>query len=113
MTVARDALSYRVHRNAEMARSAIGAVAPMAAAVAESMFGQHGDENADIDVWCGSTWKRNLGRITYYQKVDSGLTSVRRFNQDVADDVVLGKVDVLFQGRPHLMGEMMLHISQE
>jgi hypothetical protein len=64
-------------------------------AVAESMFTQHGDETSDIDVWAGSSWKRNLGRITYYQKVDAGLTSVRRFNQDAEDDVILGKVDVL------------------
>lgn len=64
-------------------------------AVAESMFEQHGDETSDIDIWCGALWKRNIGRITFFQKVDSGLTSVRRFNQDAEDDVVLGKVDVL------------------
>lgn len=64
-------------------------------AVAESMFTKHGDEASDIDVWCGSTWKRKLGRITFYQKTESGLTNVRRFNQDAGDDVVMGKVDVL------------------
>ncbi|MEO6569462.1 MAG: DUF5309 family protein [Opitutaceae bacterium] len=64
-------------------------------AVAESMFTKHGDENADIDVFCGSTWKRKLGRITYYQKTEASMTNVRHFNQDVGDDVVLGKVDVL------------------
>lgn len=64
-------------------------------AVAESMFTEHGDENADIDVWCGSTWKRKLGRITYYQKTETGMTCVRHFNQNVEDEVVMGKVDVL------------------
>lgn len=64
-------------------------------AVAESMFTKHGDENADIDVYCGSMWKRKLGRITYYQKTESGMTNVRHFNQDVEDEVVMGKVDVL------------------
>lgn len=64
-------------------------------AVAASMYDVHGDENADIDVWCGSTWKRKLGRITYYQKDESSMTQVRRFNQDAGDDVIMGKVDVL------------------
>lgn len=63
--------------------------------VAESMFTKHGDSEMDIDVWAGSSWKKNLGRITYYQKVDSGLTSVRRFVSDSLDEVQLGKVDVL------------------
>jgi len=64
-------------------------------AVAESMYTQHGDSEMDIDVWCGSGFKKNLGRITFYQKTDAALTSVRRFNQDAGDDVILGKVDVL------------------
>lgn len=64
-------------------------------AVAASMYDVHGDENADIDVWCGSTWKRKLGRITYYQKTESNMTNVRRFNSEAGDDVVMGKVDVL------------------
>lgn len=64
-------------------------------AVAESMFTKHGDDQMDIDVWCGSTWKRNLGRITFYQKTESNLTNVRRFNQDAGDDVIMGKVDCL------------------
>lgn len=64
-------------------------------AVAESMFSKHGDEQADIDVWCGSTWKRKLGRITFYQKTEANMTNVRRFNQSASDDIVLGKVDVL------------------
>lgn len=64
-------------------------------AVAESMFTQHGDQEADIDVWCGSTWKRKLGRITFYQKTESNMTNVRRFNQTELDEVQLGKVDVL------------------
>lgn len=64
-------------------------------AVAESMFTKHGDETADIDVWCGSTWKRKLGRITFYQKDEAGMTQVRRFNQEAGDDVIMGKVDVL------------------
>lgn len=64
-------------------------------AVAESMFTKHGDENADIDVWCGSTWKRKLGRITFYSRDETNMTQVRRFNQNAGDDVIMGKVDVL------------------
>jgi hypothetical protein len=64
-------------------------------AVAESMFSKHGDEQADIDVWCGSTWKRKLGRITFYQKTETGMTNVRRFDQSATADIVMGKVDVL------------------
>jgi hypothetical protein len=64
-------------------------------AVAESMYTQHGDSEAEIDVWCGSTWKRKLGRITFYTKNETNMTQVRRFNQDADDDVILGKVDVL------------------
>jgi hypothetical protein len=64
-------------------------------AVAESMFTQHGDEEAEMVVWAGSTWKRKLGRITYYSRNESNMTVIRRFNQDAGDDVVMGKVDVL------------------
>lgn len=63
--------------------------------VAESMYGQHGDENIDIDVYCGSTWKKTVGRMTFYSRNETNMTQVRRFNQSAGDDIIMGKVDVL------------------
>jgi hypothetical protein len=63
--------------------------------VFQSMFDQHGKGDIALDVWAGSTFKRNLGRITFYSRNESNMTQVRRFNQSVGDAVVMGKVDML------------------
>lgn len=63
--------------------------------VAASMFDNHGDEEADIDIWCGRSWKQTMGRVTLYQRNVSNFTAVRQFNQSKLDEVTLGKVDVL------------------
>lgn len=64
-------------------------------AVLQSMYDQHGQGDIMLDIWAGSTWKRSLGRITFYNKTESGLTAVRRFNQSASDPVIMGKVDML------------------
>jgi len=63
--------------------------------VLKSQYDQHGNGDAELMIFAGSTWKQGLGRITFYAKDESGFTQVRNFNQDVGDPVVLGKVDVL------------------
>lgn len=63
--------------------------------VLQSMYDQHGQADIMLDIWAGSTWKRGLDRITFYNKTESGLTSVRSFRQEVGDTVIMGKVDLL------------------
>lgn len=63
--------------------------------VFKSSYDQHGNGDAELMIFAGSTWKQGLGRITFYAKDESGFTQVRQFNQDAGDPVVLGKVDVL------------------
>lgn len=64
-------------------------------AVAESQFGETGDENAENVIFAGSRWKRNLSRISFYTRNVTNMTCVRQFNQQVKDTVVMGKVDFL------------------
>lgn len=64
-------------------------------AVFQSSFEQHGNADAELMIFCGATWKRNLGRITFYSRDEANFTQVRRFNQEAGDPVILGKVDVL------------------
>jgi hypothetical protein len=63
--------------------------------VFKSSYDQHGNADAELMVWCGSSWKQNLDRITFYSRDESNFTQVRRFNQDAGEPVILGKVDVL------------------
>lgn len=64
--------------------------------VLKSMFDQHGDFEADIDVWCGSTWKNALGHsLTFYSRNETNMTVTRNFQQVPGEKVILGKVDVL------------------
>jgi hypothetical protein len=64
--------------------------------VLKSMFDQHGDFEADIDVWCGSTWKNALGHsLTFYSRNETNMTVTRNFQQTPGENVILGKVDVL------------------
>lgn len=64
--------------------------------VLKSMYDQHGDQEADIDIWCGSTWKSALGHsMTFYSRNEVNMTVTRSFVQNVGDNVILGKVDVL------------------
>lgn len=64
-------------------------------AVAESQYGETGNVGTDNVVFCGSTWKRKVGRLTLYSRNVTNMTPVRTFNQNVADKIVLGKVDML------------------
>lgn len=64
-------------------------------AVAQSQFDETGDSNAENVVFAGSTWKRNLSRISFYTRNVTNMTCVRQFNQQVKDTVVMGKVDFL------------------
>jgi hypothetical protein len=64
--------------------------------VLKSMYDQHGDSEADIDIWCGSTWKNALGHsMTFYNRTETNMVNVRSWNQQAGDNVILGKVDVL------------------
>ena len=63
--------------------------------VFKSSYDQHGNGDAELMIWAGSTFKQGLGRITFYSRNDSNFTQVRRFNQEAGDPVILGKVDVL------------------
>jgi hypothetical protein len=63
--------------------------------VFKSSFDQHGNGDAELMIWAGSTFKQGLGRITFYSRNESNFTQVRRFNQEAGDPVILGKVDVL------------------
>lgn len=64
--------------------------------VLKSMFDQHGDFEADIDIWCGSTWKNALGHsLTFYSRNETNMTVTRNFQQTPGENVILGKVDVL------------------
>jgi hypothetical protein len=63
--------------------------------VFKSSFDEHGNGDAELMIWAGSTFKQGLGRITFYSRDESNFTQIRNFNQDVGDPVVLGKVDVL------------------
>lgn len=64
-------------------------------AIAQSQYDQTNDASANYLVAAGSTWKRNLSRITFYTRNVSNMTCVRHFNQNVSDKVVMGKVDML------------------
>lgn len=64
--------------------------------VLKSMFDQHGDYEADIDIWCGSTWKNTLGHnLTFYSRNETNMTVTRNFQQTPGENVILGKVDIL------------------
>jgi hypothetical protein len=63
--------------------------------VFKSSYEQHGNGDAELMIFAGSTWKQGLGRITFYSRDESNFTQVRTFNQDAGDPVILGKVDVL------------------
>lgn len=63
--------------------------------VFQSMYDQHGRGDLAFDLWTGSTFKRGLGRITFYSRNETNMTQVRRFNTDSLDTVQMGKVDVL------------------
>lgn len=76
--------------------------------VFESSYNQHGNDGADLDIWAGSRWKRNLGRITFYSRDETNYTQVRTFNQEAGDPVILGKVDVLETD----FGTGTVHLSQ-
>lgn len=63
--------------------------------VFQSSFDQHGNSEAEMRIFCGTTYKRGLGRITFYSRNESNFTQVRTFNQDAGDPLILGKVDML------------------
>lgn len=61
----------------------------------QSAYGEHGDPEAAITIWAGVSWKSTLNRFTFYSRNVSNMTAVRQFNQNVADKLVMGKVDML------------------
>ena len=65
-------------------------------AVAESQYSEHGNSSTENVIFAGSRWKRNLGHnLTMYSRNISNQTSVRHFEQNVKDTIVMGKVDML------------------
>lgn len=64
--------------------------------VMKAQYDQHGDQDIDLDIWCGSTWKNALGHnLTFYSRNEANMTVTRNFQQTPGENVVLGKVDVL------------------
>lgn len=63
--------------------------------VLQSMFDQTGDAEMDLMMVVGSTLRKKLSRLTFYDKDDSGFTITRRFNQDAESAKVTMKVSVL------------------
>lgn len=61
----------------------------------KSAYGVHGDPEAGMTIWAGASWKQTLGRFTFFTRNVTNFTSVRSFNQNVTDRIVLGKVDML------------------
>lgn len=61
----------------------------------QSMYDQTGDGEMDVLFTVGSTLRRKLSRMTFYDKDDAGFTMVRRFNQDAEDAKITMKVSVL------------------
>lgn len=77
-------------------------------AVMESQFGQTGNDSEENVLFCGSTFKRNMDRLTFSVRDVSNRTHVRRFNQSVSNTVNLGAVKVLETG----FGDIELVLSQ-
>ena len=61
----------------------------------QSSYGEHGDPEAAITIWAGSSWKKVLSRFTFYTRQVANYTAVRSFNQQVSNKLNLGKVDML------------------
>lgn len=79
--------------------------------IAESQFSETGDENSENVIFAGSTWKRNLSRITFYTRNVTNMTAVRQFRQDVTDTVVMGKVDFLETDFANFQVRLSQHIN--
>jgi hypothetical protein len=63
--------------------------------VLQSLADQTGDFEMDLVFTVGSTLRRKLSRLTFYDKDDAGYTQVRRFNQDAESAKITMKVSVL------------------
>ncbi len=63
--------------------------------VLQSLADQTGDFEMDLLLTCGSTLRKKLSRLTFYDKDDSGFTQIRRFNQDAESAKITMKVSVL------------------
>lgn len=61
----------------------------------QSLCDQTGDFEADLMFIVGSTLRRKLSRLTFYDKDDAGFTIARRFNQDAEDAKITMKVSIL------------------
>lgn len=61
----------------------------------QTLADQTGDFEMDLLFTVGSTLRRKLSRLTFYDKDDSGFTQIRRFNQDAEDAKITMKVSVL------------------
>lgn len=48
--------------------------------VLKSIYDEHGDGEAEFDIWAGSTWKQQIDRLTIYSRNESNMTQVRRWN---------------------------------
>lgn len=80
-------------------------------AVAQSQYDQTGNEDEENVVFAGSTWKRNLSRITFYARNETNRTIVRTFNQDSASTVNLGKVDMLETDFSNIEVQLSQHVN--
>ena len=77
-------------------------------AVMESQFGETGNESEENVLFCGSTFKRNMDRLTFSTRDVSSRTMVRRYNTAPSSTVNLGAVKVLETG----FGDIELALSQ-
>lgn len=61
----------------------------------QSSYTEHGDPECGITIWAGATWKKTLGRFTFYSRNVNNYTAVRHFQQGPGDRIRMGKVDLL------------------
>lgn len=80
-------------------------------AVAQSQYDQTGNEDEENVLFAGSTWKRNLSRITFYARNETNRTIVRTFNQNSASTVNLGKVDMLETDFGNIEVQLSQHVN--
>lgn len=80
-------------------------------AVAQSQYDETGNEDEENVIFAGSSWKRNLDRITYSVKTEASRTNVRHFNQNVTNKVTLGKVQMLETSFGDIEVQLSQHIN--
>jgi hypothetical protein len=80
-------------------------------AIAQSQFDETGDETEENVLFAGSSWQRNLDRITYSSKNESNRTVVRHYNTNVSNKVTMGKVQMLETSFGNIEVQLSQHIN--